>query len=404
MGDQISLVETKFGDLTREDIQVNFDSTFESSNTVSTPIQFLPSNSPNAPVFQLIKSDGTPLPDSKAVEFTAAGSVTIPHFAGLDFTVDFTVDFWAFLDAAGQDTWILTKIPNIGSNIFRIKQISTGLDIEISGSNNVAANIGAWNHIVLAYDQSSNDLDVYVNAALQTTISIAFASNTNNWKLGARFAIDNQAWTGLVDELKMVDFHYQLSDVAASYNAGSGIEGTASTPGLINGYHFNDDLLDYSDNKNDGISLGTTGFNTGKVGDPLGGSGIFAYVFQNGKDQEMPIMIQVPTTYSEGDNLNIDAKAYTSDALVGNVDFEVLTSWTNIGALMPTPGSTIKSYSVIATDADKLLSTEADPIVIVPAPEIVAQSAILGLFRRLGSTDTFAGDVAILIMNSRFKP
>lgn len=372
-------------------------------STVSIPIIFDPPHSPKSPDYALIKSDGTPDPTSEAIEFTGAGSVTIPHYAGLDFTTDFTVDCWAFLDAGGQNDFILTKIPSAGSAIFRIQQRASAIRIQTGSSTDVFATIGAWNHIVLTYNQSVSDLDVYIDSVFQTTISIAFASNTNDWTVGARFPVSMGAWTGKIDELKLVGAYYSQADVDTSYNSGLGLAGTPSTPNIINGYHWNDNLLDFSGNTNTATANGTTAFVTGKVSDPLGGAnGIFGFVWPTGRVTEIPLTIDVPSGYT-GNTCVITAKVYVIGSTTGDIDFQIYSNWTNITDEMLVPDEQNKSYALTPILQNRVLTTNSDPIQVVHVlPDAGGNGVIAVLFRRKGDTDTFNGDIAIMSFVAEF--
>lgn len=88
------------------------------------------------------------------------------------------------------------------------------------GSNAIIAN-GAWNHIAATYDPATRDVKIYVNGALDRTVtlSVGLRLRTNFW-IGGDFYNDN-AFDGLIDEAQVYNRALDATEIKAIYDAGS---------------------------------------------------------------------------------------------------------------------------------------------------------------------------------------
>lgn len=216
----------------------------------------------------------------KAIHFLGDDYVSITYSTDFDFgSGDFTIELWYYLD--NDDGTILgwndatSYAPvwlYLGSdgNLYTFLGTTTPEWVY----NVHAISEGAWTHYVLS--RISGVATVYFNADPHTDFSAStdFALYAPGTAL--RIARAGEYGTPLygtnaVDELRIYKGRgLTQGEVNTNYASDAGKYGTIPDTGLVAGYHFDDDLLDYSGNGHHGAIVGDEVYVAGKVIKPAG--------------------------------------------------------------------------------------------------------------------------------------
>ncbi|VXD18410.1 putative Peptidylamidoglycolate lyase [Marinoscillum sp. 108] len=142
----------------------------------------------------------------------------------------------------------------------------------VIGSTTLATD-GTWYHVALTHDQSSGDVVLYLNGAVEQTGNIPWNANATYHsfnRIGSSHStggIEGDFFQGEIDEVRIWDDVRTATEISANYLN----EVTGSEPNLISYYDFSDGsgptLTDKSITGNDGIISGAV-WNT--TGPPLG--------------------------------------------------------------------------------------------------------------------------------------
>jgi hypothetical protein len=160
----------------------------------------------------------------------------------LDFTGDFSVSAWANIDVLSADQRIVQNRGPGGAGSqdgWFVRFNVTGDDVQgwvddagyyLNTVSDSAMTINKWYHIVMIWDSSTGEKQVYVNngdAGSETDANLISADFTSGRisTIGASYdgATASQLWDGLIDEIAVWTRKLTTDEVSDLYNSGSGI-------------------------------------------------------------------------------------------------------------------------------------------------------------------------------------
>jgi hypothetical protein len=157
----------------------------------------------------------------------ATNSLSVPHWAGLDFTT-FTLEAWIqvtsvpafnrlFGRTGGSSAPFTVGNNSSGQIVVRIHNGTTSVDY-----TSVGAATGSWHHVVITRS-SGGTLSIYLNGALDAQFTGALAPNPGTTEdLSA-----GDDGVGFLDELALYDYVLSPSRIATHWVLGHGEEGGA---------------------------------------------------------------------------------------------------------------------------------------------------------------------------------
>jgi hypothetical protein len=157
----------------------------------------------------------------------ATNSLSVPHWAGLDFTT-FTLEAWIqvtsvpafnrlFGRTGGSSAPFTVGNNSSGQIVVRIHNGTTSVDY-----TSVGAATGSWHHVVITRS-SGGTLSIYLNGALDAQFTSALAPNAGTTEdLSA-----GDDGVGFLDELALYDYVLSPSRIATHWVLGHGEEGGA---------------------------------------------------------------------------------------------------------------------------------------------------------------------------------
>lgn len=185
------------------------------------------------------------MPTNKAVSLveassqkgTTAGNVSIPDTFTVTFFFKYTSSIFGFNRGIYSNRVSSGFLLGIQNNALFFFGNGFG-----AGGSTGSLNDDVWRHAAFVGD-GANGLTMYLNGssdgsgagtvlAANHPISVGYDSPNNTY------------FGGDIDELCVFNYAMSPAEVAADYNAGDGVYHTADTPGLIAGYHFDDDGAD----------------------------------------------------------------------------------------------------------------------------------------------------------------
>jgi len=158
-----------------------------------------------------------------------------PHSTDFE-TTDWSIQAWvdpSALPGTGNNMWFLSK-----HQVYRIGLVNNGGTTKIVGAmrhsgswetlegTTVANASGGWYHVVLTFDDSDNDLILYVNgSAVIENIDYAGSTNNNNSdvNIGNRTSSSSAWYQGIIDEVAFWNVALSSSAVETLYNTGNGL-------------------------------------------------------------------------------------------------------------------------------------------------------------------------------------
>ena len=179
-----------------------------------------------------------------------------------------TISVWAKYDAVNSNGPIIVK----GSNAWNSGLWDWGIWADNNNFYAVSKPGGSfctlshdntsWYHIVLVRDNGSGSANIYLNGNLAaSTESGNTNSLANTMYIGG---VDVEYMHGSIEEIQLFDYALIPSEIVNMYNAGKGVYGNVHNIGLLAGYHFNNDLIDYK-SENNGVWGGTPAFAVGGI-------------------------------------------------------------------------------------------------------------------------------------------
>ena len=162
----------------------------------------------------------------------------------LDQTGDFTVEIWMNPDtlSGSQDRSVIMKNQDYG---FEIDHNSETLYARVSASSwtgtNVDISVDNWQYVVMVWNETNNDLFIYVNGSLESSsLNIGnHITNDNLLYLGSYSGVD-QYFDGSIEETRISSVARSSGWIKTSYNSGNnnltsfGFEETNNAPIVTN--------------------------------------------------------------------------------------------------------------------------------------------------------------------------
>jgi hypothetical protein len=173
-----------------------------------------------------------------AIDFDASnGAVIVPHAPAFALT-SLTIAVWVYkrnlssyrnLVGKGRDgataraEWLLETF---GDEISF--SICTGVDADCAGqyqerrTTGLNLTTGAWRHLAVTFDTSSNAVQYYVDGALFGTASIpqAIIATTHDIHVGRM--IGGEATDGILDDVRIYNRVLDATEIGALYGSGAG--------------------------------------------------------------------------------------------------------------------------------------------------------------------------------------
>ncbi len=358
-----------------------------------------------APMLSIFQDDGNNTPIGNALQFTASSNprVTIPHNAAMDFSGDFSIDFWVVPYSSGNSYyhWYISRRNCIDVYYYKFTGVLyfniAGVGNMITSSNSLIN--GQRQHIALTYDNTTKEAVVYINGTLVANNTFtgnptngAFPMNIGNrWSPNVFYAVE-----GEMDEVNFWNKPLSQIEVNAQYNNGNGIVNT-NTADLIMGYHFDEGAgttaTDYGINSLDGTHNGTINFVPGLVNATTSATtGVLAYHFNADLDNELFFNLHPDAGYKDGENIFpiIHWASKTSD--LGDVMWAFEYTVAEPGSAAPVT-QVITGVTSVDGTALKHISTQLPAFTVTDY-----RSIIMGRLCRIGShvNDTYPGSVALL--------
>lgn len=189
-------------------------------------------------------------------------SIVIPHNTSLNFTSQYTVESWINVSGYQYGT-IISKFEDDNNNrSWMVNMGETGDPTKVtvvhsrlgSWTNPIQWNTGfqpalnTWYHIAVVFDASlsSNQIKLYVNGALtaQTSWPYTITPNTANMYIGGydgpgngvNAGANSRFFNGKIDEVRVWNLARTAPQISAAFNQPI----SASTPGLVAAYSFNE--------------------------------------------------------------------------------------------------------------------------------------------------------------------
>jgi hypothetical protein len=176
----------------------------------------------------------------------------IPHYSGLDFTTEFTLEAWVYPHSHHEYLRIIDKTESVCclqySLLLHIGRVGSDFGIQtvpdyerVNGS--LAIPLNQWSHIAVTY--SSGQVCFYINGVLDNCVVTdltSLAAIPTDLNIGRRLMHDEFYFVGLIDEIRMWNYARNETELTDSYN--HSLLGTES--GLVGYWRFNEGSGDVS--------------------------------------------------------------------------------------------------------------------------------------------------------------
>jgi hypothetical protein len=149
----------------------------------------------------------------------------------------------------------------------RFSLFSDGIKSAIASTD---ITLDGWNHIVGTFQPIGDNTNLYIYLnGVQTVGDSAWEVVSDGATLiryaGQASGLTNTGLHGSIDELRFWNKGLSQAEVSVLYNSGDGLYLPTDLTNLVAGYHFDDDLVDYSGNGLDGVMGGDTSYIDGHV-------------------------------------------------------------------------------------------------------------------------------------------
>tara|TARA_Y100001963_G_scaffold80811_1_gene112159 strand:+ start:2449 stop:3171 length:723 start_codon:yes stop_codon:yes gene_type:complete len=205
--------------------------------------------------------------------------ITVTDHSSLNITGDLTISLWLNGDNMSSQGWkqLVTKGGNgsfelnvyslsLYNNVIRFfRDDDDSVGITASGT----LNDDTWYHIAVVFDDSEDNVKIYVNAVEKVSDEQDSTTSTN----GSVFTIGGDAdgdyeIDAYIDEVAIWNDALSASEISSVYNSGvpkslATDYGNYSSASNLQGYwRFEDNLNDSSANSNNGTAVGDAGYST----------------------------------------------------------------------------------------------------------------------------------------------
>lgn len=307
------------------------------------PVSATTANGSNPPTDALFLNDGNEVPgDAYALSFlsTSQGNLILPDVAVFDTSNDFTFECWLRPTVNTQNNIECMRKQNVfevdfvGSNQLNLNVIGVG-----SSTASLQFNRGAWNHIAVVNNTAENQVELYINAQLATTITGGTGDNSNDFHFNRKETLYD------VGYVAYWDIALDLSEIALRYASGAGDQLAGNEVGLKGLWELNDGsgttVVEKTGIALDGeITGGSEGSQWdwigGHVGNTSAGSrGVILKYFSPDIVNELYFECQMPHRWLEGSDIHAHIHFVpNADGGVGEkITWGLEYSWSEIGSV-----------------------------------------------------------------------
>lgn len=356
----------------------------------------------NPPTWALIKNDGQAVPGTAtAIKLNSGGRLTLTDSYVMNQS--FTISFW-FKPEVGTATF--TSILNKSGNFELSYWGGSDIAMSISGfsTSSISVNVGSWNHIVMSVQiggSPQTQARLYINGTLAASIDNGGTpSDTGD------MVFNEDGTTFSVEEFAVYEgVAWDISDVVADYNSGSGVNKVGDETNLSGLWKFESgsgSVAVDSAGSNDGTlsTVEDTDFEwvSGHIGSAsLGSRGVYTWFFPPNVDSELHFQLQLPHGYKLESDMEPHVHWFKDDSNEGNV------RW-GLEFLAVAPGGVMSNTSII-TAQDIAFGSNTVPYthnitdmgVISGDGQYISSMIPMRLFRE-GShvEDTYTGNAGLL--------
>ena len=252
--------------------------------------------------------------------------VRIPDHPDLDFTENYTIEAWIFVESFSWLAGIVSKYQTNAANGYMLRLTAqapyTGIGFDEVVTANGVLSSNQWYHIAAV--NNAGDRIVYVNGS-EIALSgnpLSVVANNNAIRIGSDYA--SRYFDGRIDEIRIWGLPREQSDIIDNmYTSFSGQE-----DGLIAYYTFNEGsgetLYDQTGNGHDGALMGDLvwldGYTvTGNLGDVNFDEILNIY--------DAVMLVAIMLAQEEGTELQIEACDTNQDGVLDIEDIVLLFEW-----------------------------------------------------------------------------
>jgi hypothetical protein len=176
-------------------------------------------------------------------------------------TTDWSIQAWVdpnSLPSSGNDEWFVNKnrvyrigLNNSGGTTKIVGAMRSGGSYETLYGTTLSNANGGWYHVVLTFDDGTNDLKLYVNGSLVASNLNYYGSTVNqnsDFSIGRRHDTNSGYFHGKIDEVAFWNTNLSANAISALYNSGNTLSASAnsgnytSSGNLVLYYQFQENL------------------------------------------------------------------------------------------------------------------------------------------------------------------
>jgi hypothetical protein len=178
-------------------------------------------------------------------------------------TTDWSIQAWVdpnSLPSSGNDEWFVNKnrvyrvgLNNSGGTTKIVGAMRSGGSYETIYGTTLSNASGGWYHVVLTFDDGTNDLKLYVNGSLVAAnynYSGSTVNQSSEFSIGRRHDTNQAYFHGKIDEVAYWNTNLSASAISTLYNSGNTLSASAnsgnysSSGNLVLYYQFQENLND----------------------------------------------------------------------------------------------------------------------------------------------------------------
>ena len=178
-------------------------------------------------------------------------------------TTDWSIQAWVdpnSLPSSGNEEWFVNKnrvyrigLSNVSGTTKIIGAMRSGGSYETLYGTTLSNANGGWYHVILTFDDSSNDLKLYVNGsrvAQNTNYSGSTVNQNSEFSIGRRHDTNAGYFHGKIDEVAYWNTELSANAISALYNSGNTLSASTnsgnytSSGNLVLYYQFQENLND----------------------------------------------------------------------------------------------------------------------------------------------------------------
>jgi len=178
-------------------------------------------------------------------------------------TTDWSIQVWVdpnSLPSSGNDEWFVNKnrvyrvgLNNSGGTTKIVGSMRSGGSYETIYGTTLSNANGGWYHVVLTFDDGTNDLKLYVNGTLVVAnynYSGSTVNQNSEFSIGRRHDTNTGYFHGKIDEVAYWNTNLSANAISALYNSGNTLSASAnsgnysSSGNLVLYYQFQENLND----------------------------------------------------------------------------------------------------------------------------------------------------------------